>query len=189
MKLCLNNMPNTNFYAVGLSTLCVNWSRSCEHFRQSLTKLLSHPQIFSFLPLLSPLPPSQCWKTTKKLPNHVCQHDQVLFSKQHWHGGKGGQKTHFFQGGSTILQVIVVWIGLRAMILYRVSQKEVPPFDSTRQQNDNVSGLFEFMATFVSFQLKCTYLAFGNPPPNTGDMSSQGQHLECTWNQRFWEMA
>ena len=54
------------------------------------------PRFSVYLPLFSPLPPSQCCSTTKKLPNHACHLDQVLFSKQHWHGGRGDENFIFF---------------------------------------------------------------------------------------------
>ena len=47
-----------------------------------------------------------------------------------------------------------------------------------KETKDKISGLFEFIGTFVDLQLKCAYLVFYNRPPNTGDMSSQIQNLK-----------
>ena len=54
------------------------------------------------------------------------------------------------------------------------------PFDQTWKRNDKILGLFDFICIFLDLQLNCTYLAFQNSPPKTGDMSSQSRILECT---------
>ena len=51
---------------------------------QSVTKLLSHSQIFIlFAPVSPPLSLVNVLQYHKKLPNHACHLNQVLFSKQH----------------------------------------------------------------------------------------------------------
>ena len=50
---------------------------------QSVTKLLSHPQIFSLFAPVSPLPPSQCCSTTKSCRITRVISIRYFFSKQH----------------------------------------------------------------------------------------------------------
>ena len=67
--------------------------------------------------------------------------------------------------------------------------KKVPPFDQKKKRRDKISQHSKNKTRFVNLQLRCTYLAFLNRPPNTKDAGSQSQNLECTENQRFCEMA
>ena len=67
--------------------------------------------------------------------------------------------------------------------------KKVPLFDWKWKRSDKISEHSKYKTRFVNLQLRCTYLAFLNRPPNTKDTGSQGQNLECTRNQRFCEMA
>ena len=75
-------------------------------YLQSVTKLLSHLQIFSFLPLLFPLPLVNV-AVPQKIAESLVSSRSGTFLKKTLTWGKGGTKMSFFQGWHNNLQLII----------------------------------------------------------------------------------